>query len=177
MSTFCVAEGRIGNKVLVVGFDDFTAIEYSILERLAINCELQVFNYFSKSSNKHIYNQEVYQQLKNIAYINELGFNVEEVKFDKTDLKQFITQNLFAVNSSKFEMKDEMVKIFSLKSVDDEIELVARQIRNKILHGEEFKTDAPNGWTAVTVCGATLGGVKVVNGTAKNHYPKGIRIK
>ena len=47
----------------------------------------------------------------------------------------------------------------------------------KFLHGEEFKTDAPNGWTAVTVCGATLGGVKVVNGTAKNHYPKGIRIK
>lgn len=47
----------------------------------------------------------------------------------------------------------------------------------KYLHGEEFKTDAPNGWTAVTVCGATLGGVKVVNGTAKNHYPKGIRIK
>ena len=47
----------------------------------------------------------------------------------------------------------------------------------KYLHGEEFKTDDPNGWTAVTVCGATLGGVKVVNGTAKNHYPKGIRIK
>ena len=47
----------------------------------------------------------------------------------------------------------------------------------KYLHGEEFKTDAPNGWTVVTVCGATLGGVKVVNGTAKNHYPKGIRIK
>ena len=47
----------------------------------------------------------------------------------------------------------------------------------KYLHGEEFKTDAPNGWTAITVCGATLGGVKVVNGTAKNHYPKGIRIK
>jgi NOL1/NOP2/fmu family ribosome biogenesis protein len=27
----------------------------------------------------------------------------------------------------------------------------------------------------VTVCGYPLGGVKVSSGTAKNHYPKGLR--
>ena len=47
----------------------------------------------------------------------------------------------------------------------------------KYLHGEEFETDCPNGWAAVTVDGCTLGGVKVVNGRAKNHYPKGLRTK
>ncbi len=47
----------------------------------------------------------------------------------------------------------------------------------KYLHGEEFETDFPNGWAAVTVDGCTLGGVKVVNGRAKNHYPKGLRTK
>lgn len=46
----------------------------------------------------------------------------------------------------------------------------------KYLHGQEIETDAPNGWAVVTVEGATLGGVKVVNGVAKNHYPKGLRI-
>lgn len=46
----------------------------------------------------------------------------------------------------------------------------------KYLHGEEIKTDCANGWAAVTVCGATLGGAKVSNGVAKNHYPKGLRI-
>jgi NOL1/NOP2/fmu family ribosome biogenesis protein len=47
----------------------------------------------------------------------------------------------------------------------------------KYLHGEEFEANIPNGWAVVTVSGATLGGVKVVNGRAKNHYPKGLRTK
>ena len=47
----------------------------------------------------------------------------------------------------------------------------------KYLHGEEFETDCKNGWAVVTVDGCTLGGVKVVNGRAKNHYPKGLRTK
>lgn len=47
----------------------------------------------------------------------------------------------------------------------------------KYLHGEEIKTDCENGWAAVTVCGVALGGAKVSGGTAKNHYPKGLRLK
>ena len=46
----------------------------------------------------------------------------------------------------------------------------------KYLRGEEIKVDCPNGWAVVTVCGVPLGGVKVSNGVAKNHYPKGLRI-
>jgi NOL1/NOP2/fmu family ribosome biogenesis protein len=46
----------------------------------------------------------------------------------------------------------------------------------KYLHGEEIEVDCENGWAVVTVCGAPLGGVKVVNGRAKNHYPKGLRL-
>ncbi len=47
----------------------------------------------------------------------------------------------------------------------------------KYLHGEEFSTDCENGWAVVTVNGCSVGGVKVVNGRAKNHYPKGLRTK
>lgn len=47
----------------------------------------------------------------------------------------------------------------------------------KYLHGEEFDTDCENGWAAVLVDGCTVGGVKVSNGRAKNHYPKGLRTK
>ena len=47
----------------------------------------------------------------------------------------------------------------------------------KYLHGEEIPVDCENGWAVVTTQGCTLGGVKVVNGTAKNHYPKGLRSK
>ncbi len=45
----------------------------------------------------------------------------------------------------------------------------------KYLHGEEFDTDCKNGWAVVTVDGCSVGGAKVVNGRAKNHYPKGLR--
>ncbi len=47
----------------------------------------------------------------------------------------------------------------------------------KYLHGEEFSTTCENGWAVVTIKGCSLGGVKVVNGRAKNHYPKGLRLK
>ncbi len=47
----------------------------------------------------------------------------------------------------------------------------------KYLHGEEFETDCQNGWAVVLVDGCTVGGVKVSNGRAKNHYPKGLRTK
>ncbi len=47
----------------------------------------------------------------------------------------------------------------------------------KYLHGEEIDIDCENGWAVITVNGCTLGGVKVVNGKAKNHYPKGLRTK
>lgn len=47
----------------------------------------------------------------------------------------------------------------------------------KYLHGEEFETNCPNGWAVVIVDGCTVGGVKVSNGRAKNHYPKGLRTK
>ncbi len=45
----------------------------------------------------------------------------------------------------------------------------------KYLHGEEISANCENGWAVVMVDGYSLGGAKVVNGRAKNHYPKGLR--
>lgn len=47
----------------------------------------------------------------------------------------------------------------------------------RYLKGETLACDLPNGYGAVTVNGCPLGGIKVVNGVAKNHYPKGLRLK
>ena len=46
----------------------------------------------------------------------------------------------------------------------------------RYLHGEEINADCENGWAVVTVDGCAVGGTKVVNGRAKNHYPKGLRL-
>ena len=64
------------------------------------------------------------------------------------------------------------------KNFKRKIELTADDERTKkYLHGEEIDVDCQNGWAAVTVDGCTLGGAKVSNGRAKNHYPKGLRLK
>lgn len=43
------------------------------------------------------------------------------------------------------------------------------------LHGGTLPTCLPNGYAVLTVEGAAIGGIKVVDGVAKNHYPKGLR--
>lgn len=45
----------------------------------------------------------------------------------------------------------------------------------RYLHGEEIPVECENGWAVVTTQGCSVGGVKVVSGRAKNHYPKGLR--
>lgn len=46
----------------------------------------------------------------------------------------------------------------------------------KYLRGLTFDCAEENGWRVVTYKGYPLGWCKVVNGVAKNHYPKGLRI-
>ena len=45
----------------------------------------------------------------------------------------------------------------------------------RYLRGEEIPVDCENGWAVITTAGCSVGGVKVVSGRAKNHYPKGLR--
>lgn len=47
----------------------------------------------------------------------------------------------------------------------------------KYLRGEEITAETENGWAVVTVNSCPIGGIKVVSGRGKNHYPKGLRLK
>lgn len=47
----------------------------------------------------------------------------------------------------------------------------------KFRHGEELRKEAANGWTLICTDDVSLGWAKAVNGSLKNHYPKGLRIK
>lgn len=46
----------------------------------------------------------------------------------------------------------------------------------RYLRGETFSCALADGYAVILADGASLGGIKVVNGTAKNHYPKGLRM-
>ncbi len=45
------------------------------------------------------------------------------------------------------------------------------------LRGETFSCEMTDGWACVTVEGCPLGLIKVTQGIAKNHYPKGLRVR
>ncbi len=48
----------------------------------------------------------------------------------------------------------------------------------KYLAGETVAVEGlSNGYAAVLIDGAPLGGVKIVDGVAKNHYPRGLRVR
>ncbi|MDE5897369.1 MAG: RsmF rRNA methyltransferase first C-terminal domain-containing protein [Clostridia bacterium] len=50
-----------------------------------------------------------------------------------------------------------------------------REEAERYLRGETLESDAENGWCVVGIGNYPLGLGKVVNGTLKNHYPKGLR--
>lgn len=60
------------------------------------------------------------------------------------------------------------------KNFRRQIELTKEEA-DSYLKGNTLPCNCENGWATVLIDGCTLGGVKVVNGTAKNHYPKGLR--
>lgn len=60
------------------------------------------------------------------------------------------------------------------ESFKRKIELTVDEAESYI-KGNTIPCKCENSWAVVTVDGCTLGGAKAVNGTAKNHYPKGLR--
>ncbi len=134
----------IGNElndslIYVVGFDDFTAIEYSLLERLAIHSkDLYIMMLYGNSHNKHIYNQEILSQIRSIAYINELGFEIIDKNQYDDSITSYLEQNLFSVNQSNYVLKDNLVKVFSGNNFENELEYVARDIRGKAMMGAKY---------------------------------------
>ena len=50
-------------------------------------------------------------------------------------------------------------------------------LAEKYIRGLEIPASCENGWAVVTLNGCPLGGAKVSGGIAKNHYPKGLRLK
>lgn len=139
MSTMFIGKEYENKTILFVGFDDFTQIEYSIIEQLAKNNVVNIFNYASNGSNKYIYNTEVLSQLRNICYTADINFSVDKLKEIKNPFRNFLFNNIYGIKNDTFNLEKEQIKIYSANSFDEEIEFVARDIRNKILSKENFK--------------------------------------
>ena len=79
------------------------------------------------------------------------------------------------IKKDRFEPSHSFAMILSPKECKRVAELDEDEAL-KFRHGEELKKDCENGWTLVSFMGVSLGWCKAVNGSLKNHYPKGLRI-
>lgn len=138
MSAQFVAKDNKNKIIIFVGFDDFTAIEYTIISQLSLDNEIVISNYFSEADNSHIYNKEVYEHFKSIANSLEIPFVFEKPKQNKSNLNSFLENNLFATNQKSYTLNSEILKIYSANSLAEEIEFVARDIRAKVLKGYKY---------------------------------------
>lgn len=81
------------------------------------------------------------------------------------------------VIKGRFEPHHQLFKVFG-KHFKSRIELSSSSDdAAKYIRGETLQCNGANGWCSVLVDGCPVGGGKLVNGTLKNHYPKGLRTR
>ena len=109
---------------------------------------------------------------KDSVYLLPEGFNK-----DLKGLKVIrLGIHLGDIKKERFEPSHSLAMVLSKDNARRAVELDEDEAL-KFRHGEELKKDCENGWTLVCVGGVSLGWCKAVNGSLKNHYPKGLRIK
>ena len=67
-----------------------------------------------------------------------------------------------------------MKRKINLSSREDG-ELIAKYLHGETIEWSDFATDRKNGYGVVLIDGCAVGGIKSVDGVAKNLYPKGLR--
>lgn len=115
-------------------FDSFTNAQLSMLTKLAKTCKSLTFGvcYNVVQPNKQIYDNIVFQRLKENFESASLQVNIEFSKPKQEPLQKFITQNLFGIKSDKT-FDTNKVKILECDNIEEEIRYVASSIKHKVM--------------------------------------------
>ena len=107
---------------------------------------------------------------------NGILYDLPEGVFDWKGLQVLrVGVRLGEVKNGRFEPSHSLALCVKKSECLNAVELDGEQI-HAYLRGETVETDAENGWCLMCVEGYALGLGKAVNGTVKNHYPKGLRV-
>lgn len=132
--------------------------------------------------------ERAYREFEKIFFREKFACNLHEVNGVLYELPQNVFDwkglqvlrvgvRLGEVKNGRFEpnhslamclKKEEVLRAVDLSQTDERV--------GKYLRGETFEADVKNGWCMVCVEGFPLGLGKAVNGTIKNHLPKGLRM-
>ena len=109
--------------------------------------------------------------------VNGILYELPENVFDWKGLQVLrVGVRLGEVKNGRFEPSHSLAMCIKADECKNVVDFTADDEKlEKYLRGETFDCDIPNGWCVVCVHGYPLGLGKAVNGTVKNHYPKGLR--
>ena len=132
--------------------------------------------------------ERAYREFEKTFFREKFAYNLHEVNGVLYELPQNVFDwkglqvlrvgvRLGEVKNGRFEpnhslamclKKEEVLRAVDLSQTDERV--------GKYLRGETFEADVKNGWCMVCIEGFPLGFGKAVNGTIKNHLPKGLRM-
>ena len=107
---------------------------------------------------------------------NGILYDLPEGVFDWKGLQVLrVGVRLGEVKNGRFEPSHSLALCVKKAECKNTVELTEETL-NGYLRGETVDADAENGWCLMCINGYALGLGKAVNGTVKNHYPKGLRV-
>ena len=109
--------------------------------------------------------------------VNGMLYELPENVFDWKGLQVLrVGVRLGEVKNGRFEPSHSLAMCAKAEECKNVADFSADDERlEKYLRGETIECDIPNGWCVVCVHGLPVGLGKAVNGTIKNHLPKGLR--
>lgn len=131
----------------------------------------QAYRAFEKSFFHQKFARRLYE-------INGILYELPEGVFDWKGVQVLrVGVRLGEVKNGRFEPSHSLALCVKKEDCKNVLDLLESDVRlEKYLRGETVEDGLlKNGWCVVCVHGYPLGLGKVVNGTVKNHYPKGLR--
>ena len=116
---------------------------------------------------------------KRLYEANGILYNLPEGTFDFKGLQVLRAGvRLGEVKNGRFEPSHSLAMRTKKQDCLNVVDLTAdSEDLKKYFRGETLECQGDNGWCLVCVEGYSVGLGKIVNGTMKNHYPKGLRNK
>ncbi len=166
----------------VRGEGHFVALFEKTERAEAFDCRLKEMKHSVTASGEKAYREfekDFFQEkfASRLYEINGTLYELPENVFDWKGLQVLrVGVRLGEVKNGRFEPSHSLAACVKVEECKRVLDLSVEDCRvEKYLRGETLEGNLENGWCIIAVCGYPLGFGKCVNGTIKNHLPKGLR--
>ena len=123
-----------GSYVYVLGFDSVTSAGLSVFESIAKVSKQTTFACLDNSgkANSYICRPEMLENYKDMAKRLGVSPTIVSLRYPKLSMAQHICNNVYSYPYSRIKTTDEVI-LFETKTVIEEIELLAENIRRRVI--------------------------------------------